>query len=59
MRTLAFLLGGWEIVLILTVVLILFAAKRLPEIARGIGDGFRRFRDALDDEAHGAGRSVP
>jgi sec-independent protein translocase protein TatA len=58
MVTLAFFLGGWEIVLISTVVLILFGAKRLPEIARGLGDGFRRFRDALDDEAHDAGRSI-
>ena len=58
MVTLALFLGGWEIVLSLAVVLILFGAKRLPEIARGLGDGFRGFWDALDDEAHDAGRSI-
>ena len=58
MVTLASFLGGWEIVLILAVVLIIFGAKRLPELGRGLGDGFRGFRDALDDEAHDAGRSI-
>ena len=33
----AALLGGWEIILILAVVLILFGAKNLPEITRGLG----------------------
>ena len=47
MAILAFFLGGWEIVLILAMVLIIFGAKCLPEIARG-----------LDDEAHDAGRSI-
>ena len=46
--------GGWEIVLILAIILILFGAKRLPEIARGMGEGMR----ALDDEAIEAGKSV-
>jgi sec-independent protein translocase protein TatA len=37
-------LNGWEIVLILAVVLILFGAKKLPELARGLGHGIREFR---------------
>ena len=46
---LAFLnLGPWEILLILVVVLILFGAKRLPELARGLGLGINEFRDAVD-----------
>src|SRR3954463_7403749 len=36
--------GGWEIVLILAVVLILFGAKRLPELARGLGQGIKEFK---------------
>jgi len=40
------MLGGWEIVLILAVVLILFGAKRLPELAKGLGTGIREFKKA-------------
>jgi sec-independent protein translocase protein TatA len=40
------MLGGWEIVLILAVVLILFGAKKLPELARGLGQGIREFKKA-------------
>ena len=39
-------LGGWEIVLILAVVLILFGAKKLPELARGLGSGIKEFKKA-------------
>lgn len=40
------MLGGWEIVLILAVVLILFGAKKVPELARGLGQGIREFKKA-------------
>ena len=43
-----FNLGPWEILLILVVVLVLFGAKRLPELARGLGLGINEFRDAVD-----------
>ena len=43
-----FNLGPWEILLILVVVLILFGAKRLPELAKGLGQGVNEFRDAVD-----------
>ncbi len=39
-------LGGWEIVLILAVVLILFGAKKLPELAKGLGTGIKEFKKA-------------
>jgi sec-independent protein translocase protein TatA len=38
---------GWEkIVLILFVALLIFGAKKIPEIGRGLGRGIREFRDA-------------
>ena len=43
-----FNLGPWEILLVLIVVLVLFGAKRLPELARGPGLGINEFRDAVD-----------
>jgi sec-independent protein translocase protein TatA len=42
-------LGGSEIILILLVVLILFGAKKIPELAQGIGKGMREFKKALND----------
>lgn len=42
-------LGGGEIILILLVVLVLFGAKKIPELAQGIGKGMREFKKALND----------
>lgn len=42
----AAMLGGWEIILILAVVLILFGAKRIPDLAKGLGQGIREFKKA-------------
>jgi sec-independent protein translocase protein TatA len=41
-----FNLGGGEIVLILALVLILFGAKKLPELAKGLGTGIKEFKKA-------------
>lgn len=42
-------LGGWEIMLILMVLLIFFGAKKIPELARGLGKGIREFKDATKE----------
>ena len=42
-------LGGWEILLILMVLLIFFGAKKIPELARGLGKGIREFKDATKE----------
>ena len=43
---LAFGMGMPEVLLVLAVILILFGAKKLPELARGMGQGIREFRKA-------------
>lgn len=43
------MIGGWELVLILAVVLVLFGAKKLPELARGLGTGIKEFKKATRD----------
>jgi sec-independent protein translocase protein TatA len=53
-----FNLGGGEIILLLALVLILFGAKKLPELAKGLKLGIFEFRKAIDDEATEAGRSL-
>src|SRR3989440_10104637 len=45
-----FNLGGGEIILILAVVLILFGAKKLPELAKGLGTGIKEFKKATREE---------
>jgi sec-independent protein translocase protein TatA len=42
-------IGGPELFLILLIVLIFFGAKRLPDLARGLGQGIREFRKAARD----------
>lgn len=44
-----FNLGPWEIILILLVVLLLFGAKRLPELAKGLGQGIKEFKGGMKD----------
>jgi len=41
--------GGFELVIIFLVILLVFGAKRIPEIARGIGKGIREFKDATSE----------
>lgn len=41
--------GGWEWILIFVVLLLLFGAKRLPELARGLGKGITEFRKAAKE----------
>jgi len=42
-------ISGAEIFIILVVVLVLFGAKKIPEIAKGLGKGMSEFRKATDD----------
>jgi sec-independent protein translocase protein TatA len=42
-------MGPWELALIFLVVLLLFGAKRIPDIAQGMGKGIREFKKALKD----------
>lgn len=41
--------GGWEWIIIILVVLIFFGAKKIPELARGLGKGIREFKDATKE----------
>ena len=41
-------IGGWEVLLIFMVVLLLFGAKRLPELAKGLGKGIKEFKGAVE-----------
>src|SRR5262245_23160763 len=45
--------GPWEIILILLLALLLFGAKRLPEIGRSVGQGMREFKDSVSGGSKG------
>jgi sec-independent protein translocase protein TatA len=48
-------IGAWEMVILLLVLLLVFGAKRLPEMGRSLGKGMREFKDSVsgndDDDA--------
>ena len=54
------LFSGGDLLIILLVILLLFGAKKLPELARGMGQAIKEFQKAKDeftDELHKAGQS--
>jgi len=55
-------LAGPDLLIILLIVLVLFGAKKLPELARGMGQAVKEFQKAKDeftDELHKAGNNPP
>ena len=42
-------IGGWEILIILLLVIIFFGAKKIPDLAQGLGKGIKEFRKAAKD----------
>ncbi|NUM49561.1 MAG: twin-arginine translocase TatA/TatE family subunit [Flavobacteriales bacterium] len=44
-----FNLGGGELFVILLFIIIFFGAKKIPELARGLGKGIREFKNATSD----------
>ena len=53
-------LGGPDLIIILLIILVLFGAKKLPELARGMGSAIKEFQKAKDeftDELHSAGKN--
>lgn len=47
-------MGGGEILVLLFVIVLLFGARRLPELAKGLGTAVREFKKSMHDE-DGAG----
>jgi sec-independent protein translocase protein TatA len=42
-------IGGWEIIAIVAVLLLLFGGKKIPELARGLGRGIGEFREGMKE----------
>ena len=58
---LAWMPGGMEIAVIVLFIIIFFGAKRIPELAKGLGKGIREFKDAtkeVKDEIEKGGEEI-
>ena len=56
-----FSLGGPEIFVVIFAILLLFGAKKIPKLARGMGKGIREFKDAtkeIKDEIEEGGKDI-
>ena len=45
--------GATELIIVLTIILLFFGAKRIPELARALGKGTREFRKSASEAAEG------
>ena len=54
-------LGPWEIVIIMLVIILIFGGKKIPELARGLGNGLKEFQittNEIKDEVNAATEDV-
>lgn len=42
---------GWELIVVLLIIVLLFGARKLPDLARSIGASAKEFRKGLDEGA--------
>jgi sec-independent protein translocase protein TatA len=55
--------GGWELIIVFAIILILFGANRLPQLAKGMGESIRNFKSGMaeaeaEDEKKDKAKSV-
>lgn len=43
-------IGPWQAVAIIAVVLLLFGGKKIPELMKGLGKGIKEFKDGMSDK---------
>jgi sec-independent protein translocase protein TatA len=51
-------LGPTELIIILLIVVLLFGAKKIPEIAKGLGKGIKDFKGAMKDGEEDEAKSL-
>ncbi len=44
------IVGPWQIVLVILIVILLFGGKKIPELMKGIGQGMKDFKKAIKDD---------
>ena len=53
-------IGPWQVVIIVALILVLFGGKKIPELMRGMGRGIKEFKDAVNKDytAETAAKSI-
>ena len=49
MLTYPLMLGTWEIVMIVAVIVLLFGGKKIPELMKGVGKGVKSFKEGMNE----------
>ncbi|MDR2882741.1 MAG: twin-arginine translocase TatA/TatE family subunit [Alistipes sp.] len=44
------MVGPWQIMLVVVLIILLFGAKKIPELMRGAGRGVKEFKDAINKD---------
>lgn len=44
-------IGPWQAIIIVAVILLLFGGKKIPELMRGLGKGIKEFKDGMNDNS--------
>lgn len=55
---LAGVIGPWQVILIVAIVLLMFGGKKLPELMRGLGSGIKEFKSAMKDDEKAPNKEV-
>lgn len=42
-------LGGYEVIIVLVIIVLLFGGRKIPELMRGVGKGVKEFKKGVDD----------
>ena len=50
-------IGMTELALILVIIVVMFGAKKIPELAKGLGSGIKNFKQAMKEDENGASSS--
>jgi len=53
------MIGGWEWVIIIIAILLIFGARRLPEIGKSLGQGIRAFKKELRGDSSNSPQEKP
>lgn len=51
-------LGGWEIAVIVLVVILLFGGRKIPELMKGLGKGIKEFKEGVGGEDENKGENA-
>ena len=43
------MIGGWQWVIIMALILVLFGGKKIPELMKGLGKGIRSFKEGMNN----------